>query len=89
MISKRKAAFLKVDLYPVTCRRLSAGRSSYDVLKAVLEGGSKIIQLREPDLSDRALYQMALDFRKFTSEAGALLIINDRVICKHIQRKKK
>jgi len=79
MISKRKAAFLKVDLYPVTCRRLSAGRSSYDVLKAVLEGGSKIIQLREPDLSDRALYQMALDFRKFTSEAGALLIINDRV----------
>lgn len=79
MISSRKEAFSQVDLYPVTCHRLSAGRSNYDVLKAVLEGGARAIQLREPDLSDRALYFMARDFRTTTAEAGALLIINDRV----------
>jgi thiamine-phosphate pyrophosphorylase len=79
MISKRKEAFSRVDLYPVTCQRLSAGRSNFEVLEAVLNGGARIIQLREPDLSDRALYEMALDFRRITTEAGALLIINDRV----------
>ncbi len=77
--SKRKEAFSKVDLYPVTCQRLSAGRSNLSVLQAVLKGGSRIIQLRETDLPDRALYKMALDFRRITSEAGVLLVINDRV----------
>jgi thiamine-phosphate pyrophosphorylase len=79
MRSKRKEAFSKVDLYPVTSQRLSAGRSNIDVLKAVIKGGSRIIQLRETDLADEALYKMALDFRKITSEASVLLVINDRV----------
>jgi hypothetical protein len=60
MRSKRKEAFSKVDLYPVTSQRLSAGRSNIDVLKAVIKGGSRIIQLRETDLADEALYKMAI-----------------------------
>ena len=38
-----KQAFLEVDLYPVTCERLSAGRSDVDVLRAAIEGGARII----------------------------------------------
>ena len=75
----RKEKFLQVDLYPVTCERLSAGRSNLDVLDAAIRGGAKIIQLREKELSTGDLYRMALAFRKITAEAGMLLIINDRV----------
>jgi len=75
----RKEKFLQVDLYPVTCERLSAGRSNLDLLEAAIRGGAKIIQLREKELSTRDLYRMALAFRRRTAEAGMLLIINDHV----------
>ena len=75
----RKEKFLQVDLYPVTCERLSAGRSNLDVLDAAIRGGAKIIQLREKELATRDLYQMACALRKVTADAGMLLIINDRI----------
>jgi thiamine-phosphate pyrophosphorylase len=75
----RKAAFMQVDIYPVTCERLSAGRSNLQVLEAVIQGGAKIIQLREKDYPKRDLYNLALKFRKITARAGVLLMINDHV----------
>ena len=75
----RKERFLGVDLYPVTCERLSAGRSNLEVLAAAIQGGAKIIQLREKELPGRELYRMALRFREITAEAGMLLVINDHV----------
>ena len=71
--------FRQVDVYPVTCERLSEGRSNLEVLQAVIQGGSKIIQLREKEYAKRDLYNLALKFREITSEAGVLLIINDHV----------
>ncbi len=76
---QRREKFLRVDLYPVTCERLSAGRSNLDVLEAAIRGGAKVIQLREKELPGRDLYRLACAFRKITAEAGVLLIINDRV----------
>lgn len=75
----RKWMFQKVDIYPVTCERLSAGRSDLEVLKAILEGGARIIQLREKEHSRKAFYQLAVKFRELTAAAGALLIVNDHV----------
>ena len=75
----RQELFRIVDLYPVTCERLSAGRSNMEILQAVIAGGARAVQLREPDLADGALYRMALEFRSATEKAGVLLIINDRV----------
>jgi len=77
--NERMEKFLNVDLYPVTCEELSAGRSNLDVLAAVIQGGAKIIQLREKDYSTRDLYRLALRFRELTATAGVLLIINDRL----------
>jgi len=71
--------FQQVDVYPVTCERLSEGRTNLEVLEAVIQGGSKIIQLREKDYPKRDLYNLALEFRKITTRAGVLLIINDHV----------
>jgi len=76
---ERKALFQKVDVYPVTCERLSAGRTNREVLEEVLRGGAKIVQLREKELSTRAFYRMALEFRERTAAAGVLLLINDRL----------
>jgi thiamine-phosphate pyrophosphorylase len=75
----RMARFLEVDIYPVTCERLSAGRSNLTVLTAVIQGGARIIQLREKEYTGKALYRLALEFREMTRRAGVLLIINDHL----------
>lgn len=75
----RQEAFMQVDIYPVTCERLSGGRSNLEVLKAVIQGGAKIIQLREKGYSIKKLYNLAVKFREITAKAGVLLIINDHV----------
>jgi thiamine-phosphate pyrophosphorylase len=75
----RRAKFLEVDIYPVTCEKLSVGRSNVEVLEAVIQGGAKIIQLREKEYSKKDLYQLALKFREMTTRAGVLLIINDHL----------
>jgi len=77
--NERRIKFLDVDIYPVTCEKLSAGRSNLEVLEAVIRGGAKIIQLREKDYSIRDFYQLASRFREITARAEVLLIINDRM----------
>jgi hypothetical protein len=42
---KRKSCFEKIDIYPVTCERLSSGRSDLEVLDGLIEGGTRIVQL--------------------------------------------
>ena len=76
---RRKAKFQEVDIYPVTCERLSAGRSNLEVLHAIIQGGARIIQLREKEYSAKDLYHLALKFREITSRAGVLLLINDHL----------
>ena len=68
-----------IDVYPVTSEKLSSGRSNEEVLYGLIEGGTKIVQLRDKDASGGDLYKMALRFREITAKAGILLIINDHV----------
>ena len=76
---------LDFDLYPVTCQKLSCGRNNLDVLDALIEGGAQAVQLREKEISDRELFQMAKAFRQRTAQAGMALIINDRIdICRAV-----
>jgi thiamine-phosphate pyrophosphorylase len=77
--AQRAERFAAVDLYPVTCQKLSAGRSDPQVLDGIIAGGARIIQLREKEMPARELYELAEKFREVTSRAGVLLIINDRV----------
>lgn len=69
----------QVTLYPVSCERLANGRSDIEWLTAVLAAGVRIVQLRDKESSDRALFEKALAFRQKTAAAGALLIINNRL----------
>ena len=77
--NERAVRFAKTDLYVVITEAFCAGRSALEVLDAVLEAGVGIVQLREKDLSDQALYKRALAFRERTRQSGALLIVDDRV----------
>ncbi len=76
---ERKSRFETIDIYPVTCERLSNGRSDLEVLEGLIEGGAKIVQLREKNLCEKDFFQLAEKFRERTARAGVLLIVNDRV----------
>jgi thiamine-phosphate pyrophosphorylase len=78
-LTQRLAAFERADLYVVITESFSAGRTSLEVLDRVLDAGVGIVQLREKDLGGRDLYELAVEFRRRTSVAEALLIIDDRL----------
>jgi thiamine-phosphate pyrophosphorylase len=78
-LARRLAAFAQADLYVVITEAFCAGRTSLTVLDQVLAAGVGIVQLREKDLEDRRLYELAVEFRRRTEAAGSLLIIDDRV----------
>jgi thiamine-phosphate pyrophosphorylase len=68
-----------LGIYPVITGKFCNGRSQVDVLKAVLSGGAKIVQLREKEISKRELLGLAGTFRELTSHAGAIFIMNDHL----------
>jgi len=79
----RMARFAEADLYVVITQSFCNGRSSLQVLDSVLAAGVRLIQFREKDGSTRDLFVRAEAFRRRTEEAGALLIIDDRVDIAH------
>lgn len=78
-LAQRMAAFEQADLYVVITEAFCVGRSALEVLAQTLAAGVRLVQLREKEWDDRRLYQRALEFRRQTAAAGALLIVNDRV----------
>jgi thiamine-phosphate pyrophosphorylase len=76
---QRLHSFHEADLYVVITEALCAGRTALDILGMTLAAGVHLVQLREKDLGSRLLYELALEFRRQTQAANALLIINDRL----------
>jgi len=64
-------------LYVLVTESLCAGPLEWTV-KEALAGGADVIQLREKDLQDRALLDRARRVARWTREAGALFVVNDR-----------
>ncbi|ELZ23086.1 thiamine-phosphate pyrophosphorylase [Haloterrigena salina JCM 13891] len=65
--------------YLVTQQSISGDRSTIDVVRAAIEGGVDVVQLREKDTDARWRYELGLELRELTAEAGVDLIVNDRV----------
>ena len=70
---RRRDRLSRARLYLVCDAAFGAGR-----VRAALEGGADIVQLREKDADDRAVLAAAADFRQAAEEYGALFILNDR-----------
>ena len=66
-------------LYVITDEELSPGRTHAEIAAAAIEGGARIIQIRDKHASDRKFYEDAVEIRKLTKNADALFFINDRV----------
>jgi len=75
---ERLAAFRAVDVYPVVTSEFCRG-DSFGITRAVLEGGAKIVQIREKTMCDGDFLPYLRRFRGLTLEYGALLIVDDRV----------
>jgi thiamine-phosphate pyrophosphorylase len=71
-------------VYLITDRHATGGRRLCDVVAAALQGAGPAasqvaVQIRERDLSARALVELARELRTITTAARAALFINDRV----------
>ena len=70
---------MKYDLCVITQQVDRLGRDHMEVARAALAGGATMIQLRDKELSSRALFEVAQQLRTLTAEHGAAFIVNDRV----------
>lgn len=66
-------------IYIITDEQLVPGRSHVDIARAAVEGGARIIQLRDKNASDEYMLKAGLEIRRITREAGAIFIVNDRL----------
>lgn len=67
------------NLYLITDRHQTQGRTLLDALKEAVDGGVRCIQLREKDLSVREYLKLSEEVRKITRNSGCKLVINDRI----------
>jgi thiamine-phosphate pyrophosphorylase len=70
---------LTTPLYVILDRGTAGDRNLAPLLEAVLEGGCRVVQLREKTMPLGDLYPVARALRKRCREAGCLFIVNDRV----------
>jgi thiamine-phosphate pyrophosphorylase len=70
---------LPSPLYAILDTGLSKGRSPTAILRELLKGGCKLIQLRAKELSSGDFFALAKEARGLSREAGSLFIVNDRL----------
>jgi len=63
----------------VTDRHATAGRPLATVVRAALEGGARLVQLREKDLEGGPLFSLCEELVIETRRFGAKLLVNDRI----------
>jgi thiamine-phosphate pyrophosphorylase len=71
------AARLKLTL--VLSRSEAAPRTVMELAEAAFAGGVTALQLREKNISDREIYEEALELRNLCRAGGRLFLLNDRV----------
>ena len=78
-LQSRIDKFKNIDIYPVISSEFTNGRPVLDILKAIADGGAKIVQLREKNLSRREIFKLAEAYREITAKYDMLMIMNDHV----------
>ena len=64
--------------YLVTQQSVSEGRSTPEIVRAAIDGGVDVVQLREKEASARERYDLGVELRELTERAGVDLLVNDR-----------
>ncbi len=66
-------------LYLVTDPGLARGRPMGEIVRAAVEGGVTVVQIRDKGGTSRALYEEALEMRRLLDALNRPLIVNDRL----------
>ena len=78
-LAQRRRAFEESSIYPVISSEFCLGRDPLEILKEVLSGGAKVVQMREKHISDKEYIRLLKSARETTDSFGALLIVDDRL----------
>jgi thiamine-phosphate pyrophosphorylase len=65
-------------LYVITDDAVAPGRSHVEIARAALDGGARLIQLRDKRRDAGELLSIACEIRDLCEAAGALFVVNDR-----------
>ncbi|MFW6105284.1 MAG: thiamine phosphate synthase [Chloroflexota bacterium] len=76
-ISRRDKMERVGGLYVILDRQFLVGRNELDVAGQIIEGGARIIQLRDKQSKKRELLPVAQKLRELCNQADVLFIIND------------
>ena len=77
--AERRHLFEQNSVYPVITGDFCAGRSPLDILQGVLEGGARVVQIREKTMADGPYLELLKAARQITDTFDALLIADDRL----------
>ncbi|MBR1953012.1 MAG: thiamine phosphate synthase [Lentisphaeria bacterium] len=78
-LSERLDIFRSSDLYPVVSSEFCLGRDVCNIVADIASSGAKIVQIREKNLSDCAMFELVKKCKEITDRSGMLLIVDDRV----------
>jgi thiamine-phosphate pyrophosphorylase len=78
-ISRRDRTKGISGLYVILDRQFLAGRDELDIAAQIIEGGARVIQLRDKQSKKGELLLVARKLKELCSPAGVLFIINDHL----------
>ena len=78
-LKERIEIFEKSDIYPVVSSEFCNGRDVCNIVADISRAGAKIIQIREKNLSDCAMFELVKKCREITADYQMLLIVDDRL----------
>ena len=76
-ISRRHKTDRMAGLYVILDRQFLAGRDELEVARQIIDGGARVIQLRDKQSKKGELLVVAQKVRELCSQAGVLFIVND------------
>lgn len=76
---ERMELFKSSDLYPVISSEFCNGRSVCEILSGIASAGAKLVQIREKNLSDLAMFELVERCKEITDKYKMLLIVDDRL----------
>ncbi|MBU0952306.1 MAG: thiamine phosphate synthase [Elusimicrobia bacterium] len=75
-----KNNILPGGIYGITAEEYSLGRSNLEIVKAMIEGGIKVIQYREKEnMTPGKKFEECLKIRDLTRKNNVLFIVNDHI----------
>jgi thiamine-phosphate pyrophosphorylase len=76
-ISRRDKTDRMAGLYVILDRQFLAGKDELEIATQIIEGGAKVIQLRDKQSNKGELLLVAQRLKELCSQAGVLFMIND------------